>query len=92
MSSVSVTTTSANIIPATSRKFLILQNISDEDIYININGPVTVADGAEAGLRIKADGGSMSFPDLISSSRANDFSVHAIHGGVGSKSLRIIEG
>jgi len=72
-----------------------LQNLSDTDIYIRFTGSaVTVEDGANAGLKLHANGGMISLPDLPSDSRfgsiqnENDNAVYAIHAGSGTKTLR----
>lgn len=72
-----------------------LQNLSDTDIYIRLAGTaVTIEDGANAGLKLPANGGMSAFPDLPASERfgtsqvENDNAVYAIHGGSGTKTLR----
>jgi hypothetical protein len=92
MPTLNVTTSSTVVLPFRRRKALIIQNLSDTDIYVNFNAAVTIADGATAGLRLKADGGSISLPELSGAAgRANDMSVSAIHGGSGTKTLRYVE-
>ena len=59
MPEATVTTASQEVIPSGVRKVLILQNFSDSDIYIRTSGPVAVS-GANAGIRIKAGGGSVT--------------------------------
>jgi len=92
MPSLNVTTTSAFVLPARRRKVLILQNLSDTDMFVNFNAAAAVADGATAGLRLKADGGTLSLPELSGgAARANDVSIAAVHGGSGTKTLRYVE-
>lgn len=98
MPSVDVTTSSTLAIPAKdNRRILMIQNESDTDIYIGFTSGVTVADGANSGIKLPANGGMVSMPDLPSNERfgnrqvENDGGIYAVHGGSGTKKLRYIE-
>lgn len=89
MPSLNVTTTSAEVLPARNRSALILQNISDTEVWLNFNAHVTASAGAQAGLRL-LPGGTFSLTELPRGS-ANNVAVYAIHAGAGTKELRYIE-
>lgn len=97
MASVDVTTTATLAIPAgTDRRVLMIQNLSDTDIYIGFAAGVTVADGANSGIQIPANGGNISMTDLPSRGHGayrdiNDVGIYAVHGGSGTKKLRYIQ-
>lgn len=86
MPSTAVTTSSSQIIPPGLRQGVILQNLSDTDIYISTQAAVTVADGANAGLKLAAAGGMMAVSNLPSSSSP----FYGIHAGTGTKQLRYL--
>lgn len=97
MPSVDVTTTSTLAIPAKdNRRILMIQNESDTDIYISFTAGVTVADGANSGVKLPV-GAMVSMPDLPSNQRfgdrqvENDGGIYAVHGGSGIKKLRYID-
>lgn len=97
MASVDVTTSATLVIPASDdRRVLMIQNLSDTDIYIGFAAGVTVADGANSGIKIPANGGNISMTDLPNrghglSRDINDLAIYAVHGGSGTKKLRYIQ-
>lgn len=74
-SSTSVTTASA------SRVYLLLENWSNTDICVNVNGAAAV-DGE--GICLKADGGAVWWDVRATMPLA---AVNCIHGGTGTKTL-----
>ena len=84
-STYAVTTASTTAIAANStRRYLLIQNNSDTDIYIHLTaGTVTTANG----FKIAASGGSL---DLTSYQLTG--AITAIHGGSGTKTLTFFEG
>lgn len=88
MPSVDIATTPTQVLPRAGRNALILQNLSDTDIYIAARGNVTAAAGENSGLRIKADGGTLSLTDLATNRAVADAAIYAVHGGSGTKELR----
>ena len=83
-STYAVTTASAVGIAANARRYLLIQNNSDEDVFINLTGAtVTVANG----FKIAASGGSLELHTWVPSG-----AITAIHGGSGTKTLTYMEG
>lgn len=84
-STYSVTASSTEAIAANStRRYLLLQNNSDTDIYISITGgTVTTANG----FKLASGGGSL---DLTTYQITG--AITAIHGGTGTKTLTYFEG
>ena len=72
--------------PNPSRRFMLLVNDSDTDIYVTLDGSVPVAN---TGVRINANGGSLDMSRLMGS-----VSVSAIRGinAVGNKTMLVTEG
>lgn len=86
-SEATVTTASGAALAANhSRRYALMINDSDTDIYIRL-GETAVAN---EGIRINAGGGSYS----ISPVHGNMFlgAINAIHGGTGNKVLLVLEG
>lgn len=85
---VNVTAVSAVVLAANAgRKFLLLQNVSDTDIWLNI-GAAAVVDGGMA--KLVARRGSLVMSRKLGN--LNTGAVHAIHAGVGNKALLVSEG
>jgi hypothetical protein len=88
ISAIQVTTSETQIVPARVRQLLIVQNVSDTDIFVQFTeapGTLTAANGL-----LLAAGKSIGFSsDGISSFRNNR--VSAIHGGAGDKEVRVVE-
>lgn len=86
-STVSVAVASGAALAANANRLCaLLQNISDEDIFIKFN----MAAVADAGIMIPANGGYYEM-----SARAGNLHalvINAIHGGSGSKTLLVTEG
>lgn len=88
ISSVNCTTSASQIVAANAnRKLLIIQNVSDTDVYLKFDASsdeVTVANG----LRLAAGD-----PPFVVSCDRGEFvnAVRGIHGGTGNKDLRIQE-
>lgn len=79
-----VTTSSALVLAANEhRKFCILINDSDADIYIELGNSAAV----NTGIRISANG----FSYEIDNSNLWVGDIYAVHGGSGSKNLLIKE-
>lgn len=84
-------TTAATLVQASQdRKWSILQNLSDTDIYVALDGSsdVTGAAGAKPGIKLSAQGG-------IAAGGEGEFNInfsgpiYAIHEGTGSKVLTL---
>ncbi len=87
MPAANVTATATAIVPASqSRNGYFVQNVSDVDIFV---GDSSVS--AAGGLRLAANGGSISitksFPGDVSANGA----LFAIHAATGNKEVRILE-
>lgn len=81
---VNATTSSAIVVAADAdRRLLLLQNVSDTDIWVNIAAAAVVG----ACLLIKAAGGTLT---LDRDGAAQQ--VRAIHAGSGNKALAIVKG
>lgn len=89
ITTVNVAATAGEAVAANwKRKILVLQNLSDTDIYIKLDSSsdeVTTSNGIKL-----TSGGS---PFVITTTKAGEqFSaVRAIHAGVGNKALRVTE-
>lgn len=81
---------STPVIPARKRSVLILQNLSDTDVYIAFE-PVSVDGAPDAGIMLAAGGGTISFPELSYAHTANNGALYAVHAGAGIKHLNYIE-
>jgi hypothetical protein len=83
-----VGTTATLVQAATDRKWFILQNQSDTDIYVSFEGTtgVTTDAGANPGIEIMANGGSLATGEGEFNPNLNA-SIYAIHGGTGTKNL-----
>jgi len=85
---ISVTTSETEVLPARrTRKFIILQNVSDTDIYLDFTSDTDALTTAN-GIKIEA-GDTMILDGLEGGAFTN--AVTAIHGGSGAKSLRVQE-
>jgi len=86
-SKLDVTTTSQTAVAASDgRKWLLLINDSDTDIYINMGGTAV----ANTGIRLNANGGSLELNPVLGSRYQG--AITAIHSGTGDKVLLITEG
>jgi hypothetical protein len=78
------TTSSTQLVAAnTSRKYLVLVNDSDEDIYLGVGAAAVVG----SGVRLNKNGGSFEVNLLNLTTQA----INSIHGGTGSKNVTIHE-
>lgn len=98
MAKVAVTNVPTVVSPARQRKWFIVQNQSDTEIYISFAADaasLTPASGNNPGLKLKPDS-MLSFDDIASADfsarRVNDAVIYAIHDGSGDKNLIIHEG
>jgi hypothetical protein len=85
MKSANVTTSATEIVPEGWRPLLSIQNISDTDIYLKF-------DGSEVALTT-SNGHKLAAGDTFwlnhDARRDHVQAIEAIHGGVGSKEVRI---
>ncbi len=87
ISAINVTTTAAVVIPANvSRTGVLIQNVSDTDIYLKMDGSETALTAAN-GFKVSA-GQSFGF---TTTPPVGYESVWAIHGGSGNKEIRLQE-
>lgn len=91
MPSVSVTTAATAVVAATGRNGLFIQNLSDTDLFVANFAGVTAGAGANAGLRVAANGGVLTIGRLDGGLLAPCSGWWAIHAGTGSKELRYLE-
>jgi hypothetical protein len=92
MPSATITTTAIQAVPpASGRRGLILQNVSDEPIAFAFSPGVTASAGAESGILIEP-GESLTLATLPGEGRTNiaNSPVWAIHAGAGEKELRYV--
>jgi hypothetical protein len=89
----SVTTSASEVAPYSKyRNWIIIQNVSDTDIYLKFNGATTALTTSNG---IKLAAGAILTLTNNSTTESNGmsnlakYSVVAIHGGSGSKTLRI---
>lgn len=88
ISAVNVTTASTQIVaPLYKRKMLMIQNVSDTDIYLKLDDSATALTIAN-GIKLASNSSPM-----VITSQVGEFThaVNAIHGGVGSKEVRLQE-
>lgn len=88
ITTVNVTTSAAQIVAAShSRKLLVIQNVSDTDVYLKFDSSATEVTTAN-GFKLAAGD-----PPLIVTCEPGEFpyAVRAIHGGSGNKDCRIQE-
>ena len=88
LAAVNCTTSASQLVAANSlRKLLIIQNLSDTDVYLKMDDSATEVTVAN-GLRLAAGD-----PPLVITCRKSEhtFPVRGIHGGSGNKDLRIQE-
>ncbi len=86
ISSVNVTTAATELVAAShNRTLLILQNVSDTDMYLKLDSSATEVTVAN-GLKLAAGD-----PPLIITCKPGQFTnaVRGIHGGAGNKDLRV---
>lgn len=88
MPSVNIATTPTEVLSRASRNAVVLQNLSDTDMFVAARGNLTAAAGDNSGLRIKADGGTLSLTDLAGNGSVADAAIYAVHAGTGTKELR----
>lgn len=84
----SVTTSATQIVaPNAFRRLLVIQNTSDTDVFIKMDSSATEVTTA-IGIKLTAGGE----PLIITCDRGEFInSIRAIHGGTGSKTVRIQE-
>lgn len=98
MAKVAVNTTPTLVSGEKSRKWFIVQNQSDVDVFISFEANssiVTGGAGTNPGLKLKPDA-MLSIDDIASADingrSVNDVAIYAIHEGSGTKTLVIHEG
>lgn len=91
MPSVSITTAATPIVPATGRNGLFIQNLSDTDVFVANFAAVTAGAGANAGLRVAANGGVLTIGRLDGGLMAPCSGWWGIHAGTGAKEIRCLE-
>lgn len=87
---VNVGTSPTLVQTATEREWLIMQNLSDTDIYLSMDGSsdVSGAAGAKPGVRISANGGMISGGEGEFNIYFNN-PIYAVHEGTGNKVLTL---
>jgi acetyl esterase/lipase len=87
ISKVSVAVTATLVAAAASRRWALLQNQSDTDIYVSLDGTsgVTINSGASPGHLIRP-GEAIAIAGSAHMG-ATDPAIYAIHGGAGTKTL-----
>jgi len=89
MAAISVTTTAAVVLAAAQdRTSIVLQNISDTDIYVYPAATVTASEGANTGIRVIAAGNFVISPSNVSADKLQA-AWYGIHGGAGNKTLLV---
>lgn len=85
ISAVNVTNAASEVVPANAnRQALIIQNVSDADVFLKLDGSATEVTPAN-GLKLAA-GGLLT----LTTDRARFINpVRAIHAGAGNKELRV---
>lgn len=91
MPSINVTTAATQVVPPGTRSALILQNVSDTDIFFGFDSTVTATAGANSGIRLAANGGSITITRLPEGGGGSaSGGVYAVHAGTGTKELRFL--
>ncbi len=88
ISTVNCTASATELVAANAkRKLLILQNVSDTDMYLKLDASATEVTAAN-GLKL-----AVGDPPLVITCRQGDFvnAVRGIHAGSGNKDLRVQE-
>lgn len=86
-STASIATVSTLALAASeSRVYVLLINDSSSDMYLRIGADAVMNEG----IRINAEGGSYEM--AIPMGNISDLVINAIHGGVGTKTLLVLEG
>lgn len=81
-----VTTSSAVMLAQNpNRKYLLIENLSDTNIYIKFGGDAVVAEG----IMLTSGGGSYAMSRLVGN--IDTRAVHAIHQGTGDKAISFTE-
>lgn len=85
-----VGTNATKVQDTTRRDWFVLQNQSDSNIYVAIDGStdVTIDTGTKPGIKLKP-GQSLLSSDIPGNSKANDNAIYAVHDGSGSKTLTL---
>jgi hypothetical protein len=94
MSSVNVATTPTQVVPRrTGRTLLLIENVSDTDVFVGFNSDVSAAAGPASGITLRAAGGKLfvAADNLQGRVRAAEYALYAVHAGSGEKELRIQE-
>jgi hypothetical protein len=89
-SALSVTSSSTQILAANAdRNYLLIQNNSDTDIFINLVGAAASVDVAtvNTSFKLAASGGSLELKTWVAVG-----AIFGIHGGAGTKKLTCLEG
>jgi len=87
---VAVATTATLCLAAVNKRWMMIQNQSDTDIYVAFDGTtaVTLDSGASPGMKLAA-GASIAITDDHHRGAPLADAVYAIHGSTGTKSLVI---
>ena len=87
ISAVQVTTSPTELIPANVRRLgFVIQNISDSDIFLKMDGSTTALTAAN-GLKL----GPNEYLSMTTSENQIFDAVSGIHSGIGDKEVRIQE-
>lgn len=89
ISSFNATTSATQISAGKHRAGLCIQNLSDTDIYVALEGSsdVTAGGGAKPGVKIPANGGTLT----MDGTHCTRHAIFVIHGGSGNKAGTIQE-
>jgi hypothetical protein len=88
ISAVNVTTAAAEIVaPKYSRKLLIIQNVSDADVFLKLDSSATEVTTGN-GLKL-----AVGSAPVVIASNPGEFTnaIRAIHGSSGNKEVRVTE-
>lgn len=88
LSAVNCTTSASQLVAANSlRQLLVIQNVSDTDVFLKFDESATEVTTAN-GILLSSAGGKFT---LSSGRNEHVYAVRGIHGGSGNKELRIQE-
>ncbi len=91
MPSVNVTTAAAVLVPLNySRKGLLIQNLSDTDVFLSPDPAVTAVAGAHSGIKLGA-GEQLGLTGDAGVAVLSRCAISAIHAGSGNKEVRYVE-
>jgi hypothetical protein len=88
---IAVGTSPTLVRPTETRRLLIIQNLSDTDVFIALEGSagVTTDTGANPGLRLNANGGVFVGGEESHLPGGAEQAIYAIHGGTGTKNISV---